>query len=343
IEGLAAAGCRNVLVCPRGSAIAEAARGAAVVREVPMRGDADLAFIARLWRIIRRERPHLVHLHSRRGGDLLGGIAARLASVPAVVTRRVDNPEPRWWARVKYPLFAGVIVISEGIRRVLIDEGVDPDRIFTVPSAVAVDRHRPGCDRTWLRRTFEIEHGTRVLAMVAQFIERKGHRHLIAALPRIVRRHPNVRVLLLGKGPRESAVRDEAAAAGVADYLRFAGFRDDLERVFPCLEGLVHPAEMEGLGVALLQASAAGVPCVASAVGGIPEIVRDGETGWLVPPGDAAALAEATNALLDDREGARQRGIAARRHVESAFSIPVMVEGNLAVYRSVLEGAETEG
>ena len=109
------------------------------------------------------------------------------------------------------------------------------------------------------------------LAMIAQFIPRKGHRVLIEALPAIVARHPNVRVLLFGRGAEQAAIRRAVAARPeLASRVAFAGFRDDLHRVLPCIDVVVHPASMEGLGVALLQAAACGVPIVAGRAGGIP-------------------------------------------------------------------------
>jgi glycosyltransferase involved in cell wall biosynthesis len=114
------------------------------------------------------------------------------------------------------------------------------------------------------------------------------------------------------------------------------GYRDDLPRLLACMDLVVHPATMEGLGVSLLQASAAGVPVVASRVGGIPEAVRDGVSGLLVPPADVAALADAVLALLADPDACRRMGAAGRDLVAREFSVARMVEGNLAVYRELL-------
>jgi glycosyltransferase involved in cell wall biosynthesis len=336
LRGLKERGCRNILVCPQASAIAEAARDTAEVVALPMAGDLDLGFIARLRRAIRETRPDLVHLHSRRGADVLGGIAARLEKVPVILTRRVDNPEPRFVARLKYRLYQRVLTISEGIRQVLIAEGVPPGKVECVHSAVDSARFHPDGDRNWFNTTFGVEPGDRVIGMVAQFIERKGHRYLLAAIPPLWREYPRLRVLLFGKGPLEGEVAARVRELGLEKCVRFGGFRDDLERVLPCLEILVHPAEMEGLGVSLLQAAACAVPIVASAAGGIPEAVRHGENGLLVPPADPAALTNALAELLRDPDKAHHFGNGGRRLVEREFSIVAMVEGNLRAYRALL-------
>ncbi len=339
LEGLEGRGIQTLLVCPAGSALAEAARTkVSRLYAVPMGGELDLKLVLRLRRIMRREKPDLVHLHSRRGADLLGGIAARLVGVPCVLTRRVDNPERPWLVRRKYRLFDRVITISEGIRRVLLAEGVPDEQITCVRSAVNPAPYVHRCSRTWFCKEFNVEPEQLVAGMIAQFIPRKGHRILLDALPPVLDRHPELVVLLFGRGPLEDEILGEIQHRGLAGQVRIAGFRDDLHRVLPCLDLLVHPAMMEGLGVSLLQAAAAGTPIVASRAGGMPEAVLDGESGLLVPPGDTPALGEAIERLLGDSQLRRRMGERGRQLVTEQFSVDAMVEGNLAVYQAVIGG-----
>lgn len=340
LGGLAAAGWDNVLVCPVGSAIAEASRDVARVLEIPLHGDTDAVLFARLRRILRTERPDLVHLHSRRGADLWGGLAGRSLGLPTLLTRRVDNPEPRWWARRKYRLYNRVVTISEGIRQVLIGEGVPAAKVVTVHSAVDTQRYRPEGDRAWLRREFGLPEESLVVGTIAQFIPRKGHRYLLDAARRVVAERPACRFLLFGKGPLLDEVERTIREYGLEKSVLPCGFRSDLERIIPALDLVVHPAEMEGLGVSLLQAAACEVPIVATPVGGIPEIVRDGETGVMVPVGDTARLAASLLELIDDEPRRRRLGRAGRERVLREFSIEAMVAGNLAVYEE-LTGARS--
>jgi glycosyltransferase involved in cell wall biosynthesis len=134
----------------------------------------------------------------------------------------------------------------------------------------------------------------------------------------------------------EAELLGQIAALGLAGRVHLAGFRDDLDNLLGCLDLLVHPATMEGLGVSLLKASSAGVPILASSAGGIPEAVRDGVNGILVPPGDAAALATALGQLLADPALRRRLGEGGRELMRREFSTDAMVEGNLAVYRELL-------
>ena len=338
LRGLTDRQCRNVLVCPAGSAVAIEAQGSAdKVYEIPIRGDLDFAFIGRLKSIINEEQADLVHLHSRRGADVLGGVAARLAGVRCICSRRVDNPEFPLIAKLKYRLYDKVITISSGIRRILIDEGVQEDKVICVHSAVDTEKYGQPADNKWFEKEFKLPPGSRVMGMIAQLIPRKGHRHLFAALPGIIERHPDIRVFLFGKGPMERELRLQIEKQGLDKHVKLLGFRDDLHRVLPNLYAVIHPADMEGLGVSLLQAAAAGVPLIGTCVGGIPEIVHNEQNGLLIEPQNVDQLRTALLRLLEDDNTAHDWGLAGRRIVENEFSIDAMVEGNLRVYQSILE------
>ena len=337
IEGLRRHGVTSVLAAPPDSAIAAAATGEVErLYPLPMHGDLDLALSLRIARAARDVRPDIIHLHSRRGADVYGGLAARLVGVPAVVSRRVDNPEPRWLVSLKYRLYDRVIAISAGIRQVLLNEGMPPARVVCVPSAInAVDYATP-CDRAAFLRATGLPADATVAAIVAQLIPRKGHRHLLAALPQVLQAHPELHIAVLGKGGLRPRLEQEARRIGVAANVHFLGFRDDLPNLLGCFDFLIHPADMEGLGVSLLQGGAAGLALIGTHVGGIPEIVRHDESGLLIEPGDVPALAAAMTRLAADPALRRRLGDGARRLVVRRFDVETMVAGNLAVYRQVL-------
>lgn len=337
LEGLAKRGVENVLVCPPDAKVAEPARAFARVLPTRLRGDLDAGFALRLRRHIGSERPDLVHLHSRRGVDVWGGVGARLAGVPCVLSRRVDNRERPWVVAAKYRLFDRVIAISDGIRDVLLDEGVPAQRLRCVRSALDARAWLQPVDRNAFRAEFALEDDAIVIGVVAQLIRRKGHRHLFEALKALHPQRPDLRVLLFGQGPLRAELEARAARDGLASIVRFVGFRDDLPRWMGGLDVLAHPADREGLGIALLQAQAASVPVVASRAGGMPEAVHDGVTGFLVEPGDVAALTNALRRLIDDPALRERMGAAARTRVLERFSVDAMVDGNLAVYRELVQ------
>lgn len=335
IEGLQRRGIDNLLICPPGAAIGRAvSNSAARVIELPCGGDLDLGFLPRLRRVLQEQAPDLVHLHSRRGADILGALAARAAGIPVLLSRRVDSPETAWLARHKYRLYGRTICISQGIAEVLLSEGVDPARLRVVRSALDPAPWRAPEPRERLCAEFGVPAQAPVIGVVAQLIARKGHAVLLEALSRLAAEPWHL--LVFGQGPLRHALEAEAARLGLAERVRFTGFRDDLPRWLGALDLVVHPAFMEGLGIALLQASAAGVAIVASHAGGIPEAVRDGVNGLLVPPGDVEALTAALAALLNDPAQRRALGECGRRLIDEEFSVDVMVEGHLAVYRELL-------
>lgn len=336
-EGLQARGWDNLFCASRDSEVAGEARDRGLpVREISMAGEADVLFPFRFRPIIREHGADLVHLHSRRGADTLGALAARVAGVPVVLSRRVDNPEPGWLVGPKYRLYDAVITISQAIREVLVRQGVPDSKVHCVRSALDPAPFDAPCHREAFLEEMGLERDHQVVGMASQFIPRKGHALLLAAIPVIAERRPEARFVLFGRGPLRAEIETRVRESGLDDRVIFAGFRRDLPGLLGCLDVLAHPASREGLGVTLLQASAAGVPIVASRVGGIPEAVRDGVNGILVEAGDASALAYAVADLLGNRDRARTMGHAGRALIRDEFSVDQMVEGNLAVYRTVL-------
>ena len=336
VAGLTARGVDNQLLCPQGSEVGAAARAAHVV-ELPMRGELDVTLLPRLARELKRLRPDLVHVHSRRGADLYGGFAAALAGVPAVLTRRVDAGEPAVLARLKYRPYRAVVALSRAIERQLLDAGVPAERTALIPSAVDTERYRPDPGaRERLRKAFALPGDALVVGVVAQLIERKRHSWFLSSLPALVREQPALRVLFFGRGPLERAVAKAIAELGLEDRVVLAGFRTDLPQLLPGLDLLVHPAQREGLGLALLEAASAGVPAVACSAGGVPDAVVDGETGVLVPRDDAAALRRAVAALLADSAERQRLAEAARRHAERRFDVDRLVAAHLSLYARVL-------
>ncbi len=340
IRELAARGVRNVLVCPPGAEVAQGLDGTCELVELRMRGDLDLGVAFRLRRLLARTEPDLVHVHSRRGADLYAALAAR-GRWPAVLTRRVDNREIAAWARRKYASYAALVAISSAVERRLVEAGVAAERIHRVPSGVDAQRFRPeAAARARLRAVFDLPADAFAVGVVAQLIPRKGHAELFDWLPGLLARRPQLVVLCFGRGPLAGPLERRIAAAGLAGRVRLVGFRHDLAELLPGLDVLVHPARAEGLGVAVLEALAAGVPVVAAAAGGIVDVIEHDVSGLLAPPGAGSAWIEAIDALIADP--VRRRGLAAagRRRVEQRFSVGRMAAGNLAVYETVLAGAK---
>ena len=339
IKGLAARGVENLLVCSPDSDIDKVARSASIpVQNMSCFGDPDLRFAWQLRKLARREKPDIVHCHSRRGADFLGGQALARSGIPAVLSRRVDHRESGLLARWRFRPFRKVIAISGHIAAILKDGGLDPERLVTIRSAVDTSsiNATPDCDA--FREEFAIDNGDFVIAMIAQFIPRKGHRFLFDVLPNLRDGHPNIRVLLFGSGPQEAELRALAMTMNLNGTLQFAGFREDLDDYLACIDLLVHPAVKEGLGVAMLKAAAAGVPVLAFDTAGSKEAVAHGKTGVLVPAEDVATLQKAISVLIDETEMRIEFGKAGRQRMKDEYSVETMVERHIELYKSVING-----
>lgn len=340
LEGLQKIGVENLLVCDRGAEIASPAANFATVLETPISGDLDIGFIKRVRNHIREHNPDVVHIHSRRGADWLGGFAAKQERVPAVISRRVDNPETILTTKLKYRLFEQVIAISKGIGKVLLNQKLPAKKLSVVCSAVKTEAFNGPFDRAAFTQKFNLAQGTNsdqlYIGVIAQLIRRKGHGYLLESLTEIKEKYPNIKVLFFGRGPMENELQQQVNQLNLGDIVSIVGFHDDLPKWIGCLDLVVHPAEMEGLGVSLLQAGAASIPIIGTSVGGIPEILIDQQTGLLVEPKNIEQLSTAIDRLLGDKEMRIKLGKAARRHIEKVFSVDAMVKGNLAVYQTIL-------
>jgi glycosyltransferase involved in cell wall biosynthesis len=180
------------------------------------------------------------------------------------------------------------------------------------------------------------------LGLAARFSSQKGLRYLIAALADVRRAVPGSLLLLGGSGPLEGELREQAVALEVSSAIRWLGHIDDVPAFLATLDVYVSPSVTEALGLGLIEAGLAGVPAVATAVGGVSEVVVAEKTGLLVPPADPKALAGAITRLLTDRGFAKHLAAAARSRCLAEFDPQRMVDGTLAVYAGVLGMAHSE-
>ena len=337
IRALQERGVENILVCPPDSGIDTVAREHGIrTQNLFCAGDLDLPFAYRLTQFIKSEKPDLVHCHSRRGADVLGGLAASFSDVPAVVSRRVDNTELSLVAGLRYRPFRKVIAISEAIAEVLRERGIEDLRLEVIRSAVDADAFAAQGDCAAMRAEFGIPNGVFTLAAAGQLIPRKGHRYLLEAVSELKLTHPAFRLVIFGEGYLNNQLRAQASSLGLGDVVQFAGYRDDLDSYIGCFDLFVHPVLAEGLGVAVLKAAAAGVAVVACDAGGVSEAVVDRETGLLVQPEDSKALREAIVTLMDDPELRSMLVGAGRERMQKEFSIATMADRHMTLYKSVL-------
>jgi glycosyltransferase involved in cell wall biosynthesis len=339
MEGLRQRGHRLHLFCPPGSRSAdEAERRGIKCTRVRMRNDFDVAAALALRRAFRHGRFDIVHLHTGRA-NWLGGLAACMAGLAAVSTRRMDRRVKRGWrTRLIYGRFVRrAIAISPAVRDCLCVGGVDPARIRLVYEAVDPARVQASSAAAVTRATLGASEEDRILLVLAALIPRKGVDVLLEAMGILAAEGVRPLLWIAGDGPQRDALRSQAAALGVQEQVRFLGQRGDAADLLAACDVFVLPSRREGLGVAALEAMAAGRPVVCSAVGGLQTSVVEGRTGLLVPAGEPTALADALQRVLRDEDLRKRLGDAGPTRIAEGFEASQMVDAHVDLYREVLD------
>jgi glycosyltransferase involved in cell wall biosynthesis len=292
------------------------------------------AFVCRLQQL----RTEILHVHAGIGWE--GHELARLgreAGVPVVLRTEhlpylLTDPDQRRDHAAGCALVDRVICVSESAAESFRDAGIDAARIVTIRNGI---RALPATQsRREMRRNLGIEDDAPVLLTVARFTEQKGHRVLLDAVPDLLAIHPGLRALLVGTGPLANEIAAMVRDRGHADTVRLLGRRGDVADLMAAADMLVLASFFEGLPLVVLEAMAAGLPVVATRVGGTLEAVEDGVTGWLVPAGDGPALAGAIARALADRASLRRAGEAGRRRFDQRFQASRMAEETFRVYNA---------
>jgi len=344
VQGLGARGHEQWLAAPDGPLASKVAALGVPTRRFAPAGDLDLVAAVRLAEYARRIRPLIVHLHSARA-HATGLLAARACGAKSVVARRVDFEVGRGpLSALKYRLPVDrFVTVSRGIAEVLARGGIPEAKVTVIHSGIEVDAvaARVAAARSEgrsqaMRAALGVPEGAPLVGAIAALAPHKDHRTLVAAAAIVLAKRPKARFVAAGDGPTAQAVRDQVGALGLDHAFRLPGFVDDVPALLGALDLFVLSSYLEGLGTSVLDAQAAGVPVVATGVGGVPEMITDCVNGRLVPPRDPAALADAILEALDDPETARARAEKARETVR-AFDLARTIERTEALYRELLE------
>jgi glycosyltransferase involved in cell wall biosynthesis len=307
-----------------------------------------LITLFKLYRLMRRQKPHVVHTHTATAG-LLGRLAAKLAGVPVIlhtfhghVLRGYFGPLRSkalvWIERFLARLSDRIVTVSEGQRRELAGYGVAPlEKITVVPlgfeleSLLACESHRGE-----LRRELGLADGDKLVGIVARLVPIKNHRLFLQAAQVVVETMPQARFLVVGDGELREELEAYAHDLGLEGGVLFTGWRRDLPRLYADLDVVALTSINEGTPVSLIEAMAAGVPVVATAVGSVPDVVVEGETGYLVKDGDVKGMAKAIIELLRDPEKAKEMGIAGREAVYPRFAAHTLIANVEGLYAELL-------
>jgi len=319
---------------------AAASRGLDVL-PLPSAGPLDLSPAGRIVAEAARRRLKLICAHDPKSA-LVGYVAARRSGLPLVAWVRGWTGET-WQVRLHERVHRWVlrradlvIAVSAHQAELCRRAGVAAQRIRVIPNAVEVRRPTPGRD---IRAEFGLPPSCRVVLSVGRLSPEKGHERLVAAAPSVLAEHPDLIFLVLGEGPRRGEIERAAQGLGLNGRLLLPGFHPDASALMAGADLLVLPSLTEGMPNVVLEAFAAGVPVVATRVGGVPEVVLDGETGWLAERPTPECIASAMLQALADPEERSRRAANARALVRRSHTFAAQAAQAAYAFRSVL--AET--
>lgn len=325
LEGLDPARFRGLLLCQPGSRLGRVTEE----RNIPtiwlkMRSAYDPVAFVKILQLLKRERVDIVHAHSSRDA-WLAGAAGRLLGVPVFRTRHLLT---RIGGRYVYThLTDRVITVSEGVRQYLISRGVPGDKITSVPTGINLKRFDAGrTDLADMRARFGIPRETYVIGIIAVLRRAKGHRFLLQAVKQLAPEFPQIKLLIAGTGPQEQNIRNLIKELSLEDHVMMLGHQDDIPSLLKTLDVFVLPAQEEALGTALIEATAMGVPVIATKIGGIPEVL--GEAGLLFVSEDVDALVKHLRTLIRSPE------LAARMREQGKARARELYDENLMIRRT---------
>ena len=323
---------------PEGELYRRMSEGTDLIPLAP-RNEIDLAAAWRLSRVLKQLRPDIIHAHDPHGVAMAAtalSIASPSPEPPLVASRRIEfriahNSFSRW----KYGRVACFIAISEAVRDRLIADGIPRQKTTVVHEGVDVERivHLPAAN---VHAAFFLPTHAPVVGNIGALVAQKGQHHLVDAAAIVLRAVPDARFVILGEGELRPALEEQIKRKHLERHVFLAGFRPDVLELLKGVDLFALSSLQEGLCTSLVDAMAASKASVATRVGGVPEVVADGETGLLVPARDHEALAEGIIALLKDSAQRTRMGEAGLRRARKLFTVEHMVDGTMAVYERLL-------
>ncbi len=327
----------HVAVHPHGILAQRLHAAGLVTRPLSIRNHLDGIAGWRLRRMVQKERYDLVHFHTASAHALSPWV--RGLPIKRVVTRRMDYPiPPGWMSHFLYIKNVDMVVaISSSVRAALWAADILDTHIRLIPSGIDSKRFVPNSNqRTTVRRQYGLTEDDPLVLAVGALVERKSHQTLIDAAARLKQSGIALQFLICGVGPLRPALESQVHALGLDSCVHFTGFCHDLPAHLSAADFFVHTPLSEGLGVAVIEALAAGLPVVASRVGGIPDLITHQVTGLLIPTKDSVALETALAQYVHNPGWAKRLGQAGRATAHARFDIGATTQANEALYYELL-------
>jgi len=308
---------------------------------LPTHGMTDWRWAMQFKRLLRQEQVDLIHAHEF-DANVQGAFVAAVSGIPVVATVHGKN---YYWERLRRRLAyrwvsrrATMVAVSEDLKKFIVEKvGISTSRVKVLYNGVDVLRQCTPTEVVECRKELGLPEDHQIVGVVGNLYPVKGHQYLIEAIPAVLRKCPKTSFVFAGRGQLESELKAQVYRLGVEKRVHFLGLRQDIPRILAMLDLFVLPSLSEGLSMAILEAMIAGKPVVATQVGGNPELVLHGETGFLVPPRDSQTLASRLVTLLTNRRQAAQFAEKSKCRAEGQFSLRTMVCAYQSLYDECLE------
>jgi glycosyltransferase involved in cell wall biosynthesis len=326
------------VVLPQGSMLADKIKNLGF-EVISVDGIKDKSYDARavnlLYYIFRAEKPDIVHTHASLSARLAAKRAgARIINTKHCIDGRITGIRRFTGTLINDRYCDSIIAVSEAVKRNIAENGVPEDKISVIYGGINPVKILDDKEKSLVREKWGIEEEV-VVGIVARLAEVKGHKYFIDAAEIISRDNDNVRFFIAGTGPKEEELKELIKQKGLTDKVVFTGFVDEIYEVFNIIDINVISSLSEALCLSLIEGMSAGKPSVAADTGGIPEVVKDGYNGFLVPPGDAKGLADAILKLIRDPGLRKTMGDRGREIMEKSFTAEIMAENIEGLYESV--------
>lgn len=309
----------------------------------------DIYALSKLYFLILRGRYDIVHCHTSKGG-FIGRLAARLANVKCIIYSPHGDIFEGYFGKIKTRFFIWLERFSARFTDKIITltkSGIEPylkagigqksqfDYIYNGVDIESLRKRK--VDRIQKRREIGVENECSLIVTAGRLVPVKGQTYLISAIAQVITEIPNIRLVFLGDGELRGELSGQVKTLGLEKQVLFLGMRSDVPEIISCGDLFVLPSVNEGFGVVLLEAMAMRCPIVATNVGGVPEVVLDGETGILVPPGDPVQLARGIIQLLKDTSLAFKMAECGYQRLEDCFDVRETVSKTEHLYKELLE------
>ncbi len=342
---------RVSLICLNDGPLAEEARMQGFpVQVFSMVNNLDMAVIFRIASYLKQQQPDLVHTHGVRA-NFCGRTGARLAGMKHIVTTihsRVSMDYPTQWGnwffslvdRLSSPMAEHLICVSHQLKMYLVQQGIPAHKMSVIHNGIdAVPFRRFSAeDAAEIRAEWNIQPHQKVIGAVGRLVPIKGYDVFLKAAQKVKDRFPEAVFMIVGEGPCLDSLQELARKLKIHEQVLFTGFQENIPAFFSMMDVFVISSFTEGGPIVLLEAMAAGVPAIATRVGGVPEVLVDQKNGFMVEPHNPESLAERIMRLLEDTDLARRFQLEAQLTLDREYTVEIVTEKTQNLYRQLLEG-----